>query len=298
MIELHRLKYFQTVAEMEHITKASNQLCLAQPALSKTIKSLEADLGVQLFERRNKHVFLNKNGEILLKYARQIDEYVQQMSEEVTDYQEQQSTKTSILIRADSVLLPDLFSGYCRIYPGSELTIITHNRINNERDVKCDFIIDSLAPNSASYACMSLFREEMVVIVPKGHPLTGKRVSLSELKNEEFICQPRGYTSSNTFLQMCRESGFSPRIVMESSDPYTILGCVAAHMGIAVIPEYSWGLTETHDVEIVRIQEQNSIRNIMLIWRKNMKHSAGSECFKHFAGEYFRTLHGDVHQCP
>lgn len=291
MIELHRLKYFQTVAEMEHVTEASKRLCLAQSALSKTVRSIEFDLGVQLFDRRNKHVFLNENGRILLKYAKQIEEYLERMTEEVSDYQEKQSSKTDILIRADSVLLPDLFAEYCRAYPESELTVITHNRINNERDVSCDFIIDSLAPNSESYAYMPMFSEEMVVVVPKEHPIAGKKVFLSELKDEKFICQPRGYTSSNAFLQMCRESGFAPKVAMESSDTYTILGCVGTRMGIAVIPEYSWGLMEkSADVEIAHICGQECIRHIMLIWRKNAKHSASSECFKQFAREYFQML--------
>ena len=62
MIELQQLEYFKKVAELEHITRAANELRLAQSALSKTIKSIETKLGSPLFDRRNKRIYLNEIG--------------------------------------------------------------------------------------------------------------------------------------------------------------------------------------------------------------------------------------------
>lgn len=72
-MELQHLMYFKKTAELEHITQASMELRIAQPALSKTIKSIEDEIGVPLFERVNKRIHLNENGKILLDCANEID---------------------------------------------------------------------------------------------------------------------------------------------------------------------------------------------------------------------------------
>ena len=72
-MNLQQLEYFRVVATLEHITKAANVLHIAQPALSKIIKTLERELGLQLFDRVGKNIVLNENGKILLKYARQVE---------------------------------------------------------------------------------------------------------------------------------------------------------------------------------------------------------------------------------
>ena len=71
-MEIFQLIQFQAVAELEHMTRAAERLNLAQPALSRTIKNLEKELGVPLFDRSGRRMQLNENGRILLLYARQI----------------------------------------------------------------------------------------------------------------------------------------------------------------------------------------------------------------------------------
>lgn len=83
-MDLLHLKYFQTVARMEHITKASHKLNIAQPALSKTISSLEKELGVQLFDRKGRYIVLNEYGRLFLKRVDSILDLVESSKKGVT----------------------------------------------------------------------------------------------------------------------------------------------------------------------------------------------------------------------
>jgi len=71
-MDLLQLRYFKKVAELEHISQAAEQLMISQPSLSKTIRHLETELNVELFDRRGKNIFINSNGEIVYKYTTRI----------------------------------------------------------------------------------------------------------------------------------------------------------------------------------------------------------------------------------
>ena len=81
---------------------------------------MEADLGAPLFDRRNRRMYLNENGKTLLKYADEIEGYLEELSGKLSANRETENTKTSILIKTDSVLLPNMFKQYCIPGGGAE----------------------------------------------------------------------------------------------------------------------------------------------------------------------------------
>lgn len=285
MIDLQHLRYFRKVAQLEHMTKASMELCIAQSALSKTIKSMEENLGVPLFDRRNRRMYLNENGKTLLKYADEIEGYLEELSGKLSANRETENTKTSILIKTDSVLLPNMFKQYCLAYPEAELKIIIYNRSVNQQKIKCDFIIDSMLPGSnMDYA--PLFNEKMIIAAPSDHPLVGKRISLSQLKGEAFVTMPKNYTFNHIFYQLCEAEKFEPNVVAESSDSYTIMEWVASRMGLAMIPEHSWGYVENKALGAIYLDRPVERNQYVLVWKKNASLSKSSLQFKRFAMQY------------
>ena len=84
-MELSHLKYFQLTAELQHITRAAEQLYISQPALSKTISKLENELDVKLFDREGKNVFLNDYGKSVLFHANKIFSELDEMQREISD---------------------------------------------------------------------------------------------------------------------------------------------------------------------------------------------------------------------
>ena len=290
MIELQQLEYFKKVAELEHITRAANELRLAQSALSKTIKSIETKLGSPLFDRRNKRIYLNENGKILLKYANEIDRYLEEVNQKLSVNRETENTKTSVLVKTDFILLPGMFKQYCLQYPEAELKIIIYNRSVNQRKIKCDFTIDSLTPKSSSVDCTPLLDEKMIIAAPSDHPLVGKRVDLAQLRDEQFVTMPSSYTLTRIFYQMSERVRFVPRVIAESSDCYTILEWVSAHMGLAMIPEHSWGYQGNEKIGAIYLEQPVERNQYLLIWKKNASFSENSLKFKRFALEYFSAI--------
>lgn len=287
MIELQHLKYFRKVAELEHITQAAFELRVAQPALSKTMHQIESKLGVPLFKRSNRKIFLNENGEILLKYADIVDTYLRELKDALEQNQEKQDAKINILMKISSVLLPEMLQQFCAKYPSAEIQLLVYNRNIDEQNFKSDFIIASSTPESANMSYIPLLDEEMVMAVPASYPLVGKRVSLDTFSNEKFICMPPSYYFHHKFNKACRIAGFTPNIIVESSDNYTISAMISAHMGIAMVPEFSWGYQTDPCIGFVYLKQPVPKNQILLIWKNSTLLSEKCLRFKEFAASFF-----------
>lgn len=287
MIELQHLKYFRKVAELEHITQAAFELRVAQPALSKTMHQIEAELEAPLFTRSNRKIFLNENGKILLKYAGIVDTCLLELTEALKQNQEKQDAKISILMKISSVLLPEMLQQFCTKYPEAELQLLVYNRNIDEQKLKSDFIIASSISETANTSFIPLLDEEMVMAVPANHPLAGKRVPLDTFCNEKFICMPPSYYFHHKFYKACRTAGFTPDIIVESSDNYTISAMISAHMGIAMVPEFSWGYQKDPCIGFVYLEQPVPKNQILLIWKNSTFLSEKCLRFKEFAASFF-----------
>ena len=127
-MDIHSLTYFKRVAELQHITRASEELRVAQPSLSRTIAGLEGELGVRLFTRTGKNIRLNQYGEIVLRHTNRILQELEDIEAELADARDQGSRSVTISLYAASKLLPELVTvsythldvykrqGYCRAF--------------------------------------------------------------------------------------------------------------------------------------------------------------------------------------
>ena len=106
MMDLHSLLYFKKVAELQHLTRAAEELRVAQPSLSRTIASLEADLGVKLFDRVGKGIVLNRNGAILLRHTNNALRELEDARAELSDQEAEGNRTVTISLFAASKLFP------------------------------------------------------------------------------------------------------------------------------------------------------------------------------------------------
>lgn len=275
-MELQQLEYFKKAAELEHITKAANELMLAQPALSKTIKTLEEELGAPLFDREKKRIRLNGNGRILLRCAGEVENCLAQIRRDLEQNQEKENKQITLLLKATPILLPKLIQAFSKEYPDISFQMLTYNSSVDETKLRYDFIVNSSTRPSQDSNALNFFQEEMVLAVPSQHPLAGRMVSLAEAKGENFISLPSQYSLHHEFLQCCREAGFQPHIVLESSDHFTILGMIEAEMGIALVPSISWGFQNMPGIAFVKVKEPACRNIVFLSW--NTKHSLSKSC--------------------
>ena len=282
-MELQHLMYFKKTAELEHMTQASMELRIAQPALSKTIKSIEDELGVPLFERVNKRIHLNENGKILLDCANEIDALIHDLKEDLAGDSRRSCDVITILLKSAPIAIPSLIQKFNGENPHVNFRLLTWNRMLEEENVSYDFSISSSIQPIAGANSVPLFEEDMVLAVPENHPFAGRTISLQEACHEDFICLPAGTLYHHEFVQSCRDSGFFPHIVLESSDHYTILGLVEAEMGIAMIPRYSWGFHRYDTISFAHLREPALKNTTWLSWPKNVPLSDTHRKFKRFA---------------
>ena len=253
-MELRQLRSFVAVARELHFTRAAERLGIAQPPLSVQIRALEAELGVQLFDRSNRRVTLTAAGAALLARAEPIlamaDETrraVQQIGDE-----ERGQLTVAALPTAAGLLLPPAITRFQVRYPRVELRVIEGGSttiVRRMRGGEADIGIIRLpvAVPTLSIEPLLAAEEERVLVVPMGHRLARRAsVPLAELADEPFLIGDRaqGPALYDAVIEACRAAGFTPHVVCDGARYETLLRLVAAGLGIALMPRLAVGLAQ------------------------------------------------------
>ncbi|ARS47000.1 LysR family transcriptional regulator [Ectopseudomonas mendocina] len=194
-MKLHQLRALLAICESGSIQEASRLLHISQPALSKGIKELEAELGVPLLVRSNRGITVTEYGERLVRRARLILEEVRRAREEIESLKGTMDGKLAIGV---SPVTPGAqfitsLNRYRKRYPRVQVQIHElrpSKLIEGLREGQLDLVLTSLPASRCSdgFHWTELFSQPAVLAVRKGHPLGGAR-SLRELLDEEWLLQ-------------------------------------------------------------------------------------------------------------
>lgn len=289
-MDLLQLKYFKTVAKFENVTKAANELYVAQPALSKTISRLEKELGVDLFDRRGKYIHLNEYGKAFLEKVNIALEALEDGKREIKDLQGTELGDIRLVFLAASTIIPELLSEFCKLHPHISFQLFQHfSRDANNSDF--DLCISSSCEYRENNNNIALLTEEIYLAVPLNHPLAKKKsISLIELSNENFISLKTGKGLREITDEFCKKADFRPKIIFESDDPSTVRGLIKAGQGVAFIPQVSWGSSIGDSMALLHIKEPQCKRTIFISWLEHRYLSKATLLFRDFAVEYFKNL--------
>lgn len=280
-MELNHLTAFRTVAEYEHMTQAANRLNVAQPALSKIIRGLEDELGVPLFDRVKRRICLNDNGRILLDCANEVNEQLQMITSKANRLKNSHSEVITILLKSTPMVLPRLIQEFSEYNPHITFQLLTFNKVLNEEQINCDFMVTNGAPQRDHPHMHILLDEEKVLAVPPDHRFAGKCIDFSEAANESFITLPSNTNHYMDLLAVSKEAGFTPHVVTQTSDYYTILKLVEAHFGVALIPKYSWGIDENAGISFATISSPRCRNITQLYWEDHFNSPACKRFWKY-----------------
>jgi DNA-binding transcriptional LysR family regulator len=242
-MEIRWLEAFVAVAEELHFGRAAARLRLAQSPLSQTIRRLERELGVGLFDRSTRSVALTPAGHALLPHAYRVFEELE-LGREATRAASGVFYGT-VRIGFSGALnyrtLPPLTRAVRRRYPDVTLTLVgrvmTRDGVEQVERGSLDlaFVAVPLDPSPTVRARL-IAREPLGVALPVDHRLAAEQaVDLADLAGEDFITTPVGSRLQETALQACVNAGFRPRVVQEITDPFMILTLVAAGVGVALV---------------------------------------------------------------
>lgn len=195
---LKQLESFKSVIEKGSISAAAAHIGISQPAVSKHIAGLEADLGVSLFKRGHKCSQLTPEGEIVYEHARRILRSSSDIYREIADTSNQLSGV--IKISASSIpgdfVLPDLLIGFSEEYPGLHIEVnISDSKTALERLVShdVDFAIIGEEKHPPGFKVSSFFDDEIVLVVKPDHPLASKKtINPEETCKLSFVGRTEG----------------------------------------------------------------------------------------------------------
>ncbi|MGG3621979.1 LysR family transcriptional regulator [Bacillus gobiensis] len=292
-MELLQLKYFRTVARMEHMTKASQELHIAQPALSKTIARLEEDVGVPLFDRQGRQIRLNTFGEIFLK---KVETALDALEEGKKEVNELAGLEHGTIHLATSTLdrLSEPLGHFLSLHPEVNFRITQVSMEEMEELVeagKVDFGFTALPIEKPDFSAMPVLNEDLYLAVPPGHRLAGRSsVSLSEVADEPFIGYKEGFLFQQLNDSFFRKAGIMPNFVCRVDEPAAIASLVRAGLGVALVG--GCGRGGDSPLTLVSIKTPVCQRNFQLIWHKKRYLSLAARKFSDFVVQYFSELQG------
>ena len=273
-MELRHLRYFVAVAEELHFGRAAARLHIAQPPLSQQIRQLEADLGVRLFERTRRRVALTHAGAVYLAEVRRLLAELDAAGERALLAQQGEVGLLALgfVGTASYAVLPGILRAYRARYPGVEVTLHELNSAEQQAALErgqIDAGLVRLAGRSPSLAHEVLRREPFVVALPDGHPLAAApALALADLAGERFVLHPRGGSAGfyEQIVAACRQQGFTPTVVQEATEMLTLVGLVAAGLGISLVPA---SVAQLHTAGVVYrpLRDAALTAELVLIWR-------------------------------
>lgn len=286
-MELLQLRYFRTVAKMEHMTRAAQELCIAQPALSKTIARLEEDVGVPLFDRQGGRIRLNTFGKAFLdrveKALTLLDEGQKEVAELAGLEHGSIHLATSTLDRL-SEPLSDFLSHHPEV--NFRITQATTEEIAYLLETgEVDICFTALPIERPGFAQATVLNEDVYLAVPQGHRFADRiSVHLSEVADEPFI----GYKEEFLFQKMndmfFRQAGITPNFVCRVDEPTAVASLVRAGLGVAL-----FGCKSREDSKLTLLSIESPVcqRHFQIIWHEKRYLSLAARKFRDFIIQYF-----------
>ncbi len=291
-MDWQQLLYFKTLAKVENFTRASIELSLSQPALSRSISRLEEEVGVPLFERKSRGVILNKYGQIFLEHANQALAEIADAKQEIHDlvHPYHGTISLAFIQTLGSSFVPELISSFQKDYPDIHFQLYQHatSKILSQLE-SAEIDIGFCSPNepTENLSSISIVKDELFLIVPIDHRLAGvDEVDLSEVAHDPFVLFKPETAVRDVTERLCHEAGFHPKMSFEGFEESTVAGLVGAKFGVALIP-FIPGLNR-QKISLIRIRKPQSIREIRMVWRTNGYMSPAVEKFKSFVENEMR----------
>ena len=261
-MDIQQLQYFQTIARLENITRASEILHVAQPNLSFSIKRLEEDLGVSLFSRRKGRIRLTAAGKLFLSY---VDHVLGQLDEAIAQVREA-DMRAHERVRVASVivdLIGNLLKDFLPAHP--DVSFQQFNCRNNEvadkivnGDADFGFVFGVPKQNTLEY--IEIDSCERIVQLAKDHPLASRGiVSLRDLSGQRLVCN-LSRDDAELIAELTRDPHFRPEPFYECDDKRVEISMITRGLGLSIAPLSNYLKLINEDPEInmtcLRIREE------------------------------------------
>ena len=281
---LTELRYVVAVAEARHFGRAAERCFVSQPSLSASVKNLEEELGVTLFERGKRGVFLTEAGEQIVAQARRALEEAERVKRVARQGRDPLKgvLRLGVIHTIAPYLLPLLVAALRKAAPEMPLDVEENTTANLDRMLKAgelDAVILALPFEGPGIEAIPLYEESFSVAAPAGHALAKKKaVAVEELDAGELLLLPVGHCFRDQVLDSCREFSRPPEAGRQGNSLETLRSMVASGLGVTVLP--ATALTARHTsplVKAVPFSDPAPVRRIALVSRRGFHRPAALE---------------------
>lgn len=239
-MDLHQLRTFVAIADAGGVARAATRLNLSQPAASRQMQALEADLGVQLFDRIGRRFRLTNEGEDLLRRSRQLLADAQSLRERARALEAGHAGVIKIGATPPMIetVLTGFLAGYRQRHPGIAIHITEDGGAGLlARLERGDVQLAYVPAGDGRFPGRLLYPIHVMAVVAEAHALPRRGVlDISQLASEPLVILRRGFGSREWFDAACQTADIRPSILLESSSHNAVVGLAAAGYGIGILP--------------------------------------------------------------
>lgn len=292
-MELRQLEYFQMASRLKNITRAAERLNVSQPNITVSIKKLERELGIQLFDRKQKQLELTPEGAIFLNRVNQALNNLRDAVLEIDDYKDLQkgSIKIGIPSMIGAYLFPKIFSSFKDKYPHLDVYLYEEGsmaiREKLEKD-ELDFGIVITSNVGSALDTLAMAEAKIVVCVSEKNPLSrSNHITVNDLSETNVIMLRKGSFLRYTVMNTMKQAGVHANIVLESNQIDTIKGLVAQDVGVTFLLDFV--AKGTSGIKVLPFDSASAPLELGLAWKKDRYISKASQRFIEFCQDALRT---------
>ena len=294
---------FITVAETKHLTKASKLLYMTPQGISKVIKNLENECDCELFLRTGNGMELSEAGRHFLEYAKKAMQEYFDMRNELLRIKQKEHGVVDLLSAFGIVRLvtPECILDFKKKYPEIEF----HSRECPDKQVDRWFLAGegnvafSLAPcDEEKYDVSELSAFPVKLLVNENHPLSRKEtVTIQDLRGEPLYIESREFKIHDLIVNKCREAGFEPNIMFETSGFSLCHKMVRENKGISVTVDFVSDDMGHDNMVLIPFADGDYEWKICMLTRKNETVGNGVDIFQKHVKEWMdRIREGDINR--
>jgi len=284
-MDFQQLTYFRSAARLQHMTRAAEENGISQPSLSKSIRLLEAEVGVDLFDRRGGGVRLNSHGR---SFIRHVDAAFRSLEDGRRELDDLTSTCHQELVVSAVALYwaTPLFKAFSESRPDVRFRLFQRSPAEMvkqlaRREIDLCLMVD---PKDRNIEWIPLITGDIWVMLPPGHRLAGRKtVALKELDGEPTILPRAGGPLRDIVDVLYRDAGMELNMVCESDDVSAMRGLVIAGLGLQFLPDLRRNLASETDPIYMRLTQPERTVEVGVAWRRDGYRTRAAQDFVAFA---------------
>lgn len=297
-MKIKQLLFFKRTAELEHMTKAAEDLSVSEPYLSKTIAALEKEIDAKLFDRVGRGIKLNPSGRVFYERLMSIFNLYGDTVKEIRNISYSQKNRLTLVTNA-GLYMPGLLKLIMVSNPDIKIRMLSapmRSIITMLQNGEVDFAICSPPIKENVELISEILRYEPgVIIFPEGHRLKNRSgIMLEEVKDETFITAAPGYGTREAFDAYFQKLDVSPPVVIETVDTASVLRYVEYGLGIAAVSESAVLQDPVFRNSYSIVGDGTSGGEVALTWRKKQYMNETGEHFIEQTRKYFAGLEAFV----